>query len=113
MAVLLPYFQVGILSGEVPWEIGQKPLLEREVAYSGQAQPGLSGTTELTTLNGTRFVGSTLELWTGTVLGAIEKAAPPAMLAATVLDIGAHARCSALPGGALSIPSEGMYGAIP
>jgi hypothetical protein len=36
-----------------------------------------------------------------TVLGAIEEAAPPAMLAATVLDIGAYARCSILLGGHL------------
>ena len=79
----------------------------------GTGAAGTSGTTELTTLSGTRFVGSTWELWTGTALGAIEKVAPPAMLAATILDIGAHARCSALPGGALTTPSEGMYGAIP
>jgi hypothetical protein len=79
----------------------------------GTGAAGTSGTAELTTLSGTRFVGSTLELWTGTVLGAIEKAAPPAMLAATVLDISAHAQCSALPGGALTTPSEGMFGAIP
>jgi hypothetical protein len=58
-------------------------------------------------------VGSSLELLTGTVLGAIEKVAPPAMLAATVLDIGAHAQCSTLPGGALATSSEGMFGAIP
>jgi hypothetical protein len=57
--------------------------------------------------------GSTLELGAGVVLGAIEKAAPPAMLAATVIDIGGHANCSTLSGGALVTPSEGMYGAIP
>jgi RHS repeat-associated protein len=79
----------------------------------GTGAAGTSGTTELTTLSGTRFVGSTLELWTGTALGAIEEVAPPAMLAATLLDIGAHARCSTLAGGALVTPSEGMYGAIP
>jgi len=73
----------------------------------------MSGTTQLTTLSGTTTVGSALELGTGTVLGAIEKAAPPLMLGATILDIGAHARCSALPGGALTTPSEGMFGAIP
>jgi hypothetical protein len=79
----------------------------------GTGAAGTSGTTELITLNGTSVVGSTLELWTGAVLGAIEKAAPTAMLAATVLDVGAHAFCSALPGGALTTPSVGMYGAIP
>ncbi len=73
----------------------------------------MSGTTQLTTLSGTTTVGSALELGTGAVLGAIEKAAPPAMLAATIIDIGAHAQCSTLSGGALVTPSSGMYGAIP
>jgi len=71
----------------------------------------MSGTTQLTTLSGTTTVGSTLELGFGTVLGAVEKAAPPAMLAATITDIGAHMQCDTLPGGALVTPSEGMYGA--
>lgn len=91
---------------------------EWDIAILGKAgglfeSGAMSGTTQLTTLSGTTTVGSALELGTGDVLGAIEKAAPPAMLAATILDIGAHARCSALPDGALTTLSEGMFGAIP
>jgi hypothetical protein len=53
----------------------------------------MSGTTQLTTLSGTTTVGSTLELGTGAVLGAVEKVAPPAMAAATAVDVGAHIYC--------------------
>ncbi len=53
----------------------------------------MSGTTQLTTLSGTTTVGSTLELGTGAVLGAVEKMAPPAMALATVVDVGAHLNC--------------------
>ncbi len=73
----------------------------------------MSGTTQLTTLSGTTTVGSTLELVTEAVLGTVEAVATPAMLAATVVDIAAHANCSTMPGGALVTPSSGMYGAIP
>lgn len=73
----------------------------------------MSGTTQLTTLSGTTTVGSTLELGTEAVLGTVEAVATPAMLAATVVDIGAHANCSTMPGGALVTPSAGMGGAIP
>jgi hypothetical protein len=73
----------------------------------------MSGTTQLTTLSGTTTVGSTLELGTEAVLGALETAATPAMLAATVIDVGGHANCSTMSGGALVTPSAGMGGAIP
>ena len=73
----------------------------------------MSGTTQLTTLSGTTTVGSALELGTEGVLGAAETAATPAMVAATALDIGGHAYCSTMSGGALVTPSAGMYGAIP
>lgn len=53
----------------------------------------MSGTTQLTTLSGTTTVGSTLELGTGAVLGAIEKVATPAMIGATAIDVGAHLNC--------------------
>ena len=54
----------------------------------------MSGTTQLTTLSGTTTVGSTLELGTGAVLGAVEKVATPAMAGATVVDIMAHGTCA-------------------
>jgi len=61
----------------------------------------ISGTTQLTTLSGTTTVGSTLELGTEAVLGAVEKVAPPAMALATVVDVGAHMYCDAgVPAGA-------------
>jgi RHS repeat-associated protein len=53
----------------------------------------ISGTTQLTTLNGTTTVGSTLELGTEAALEALEKAATPAMVVATTGDIAAHMGC--------------------
>jgi len=52
------------------------------------------GTTQLTTLNGTTTVGSTLELGTEAVLEAAETAAIPLSAAATVIDVGAHQDCT-------------------
>jgi hypothetical protein len=52
------------------------------------------GTNQLTTLSGTKTVGSAPELATEGTLGAIEKVAPFAMGAATVADIMAHGTCA-------------------
>jgi hypothetical protein len=52
------------------------------------------GTNQLTTLSGTKTIGSTPELATEGTLGAIEKFATPAMALATVADIMAHGTCS-------------------
>ena len=69
----------------------------------------MSGTTQLTTLSGTTTVGSTLELGTGAVLGAVEKVAPPAMAVATAVDVGAHINCSpAEPGPSPDMPGGGL-----
>jgi RHS repeat-associated protein len=52
------------------------------------------GTNSLVTLSGETTIGSTVELWAGVGLGLIEKAAPVAMGAATLADIGAHGTCA-------------------
>ena len=52
------------------------------------------GTNQLTTLSGTKTVGSAPELATEGTLGAIEKVATPAMALATVADIIAHGTCA-------------------
>jgi RHS repeat-associated protein len=54
----------------------------------------MTGTTELTTLSGTKTVGSTLEVGTEATLGALEKFATPAMAVATATDIIAHGTCA-------------------
>jgi hypothetical protein len=58
----------------------------------------VTGTTQLTTLSGTTTVGSALELGTEAVLGAVEKAALPAMAVATAVDSrGSHVLRSCIP----------------
>jgi hypothetical protein len=52
------------------------------------------GTNQLTTLSGTKTVGSAPELATEGALGAIEKVATPAMGVATAADIMAHGTCA-------------------
>jgi hypothetical protein len=52
------------------------------------------GTNQLTTLSGTKTVGSAPELATEGALGAIEKFATPAMALATAADIVAHGTCA-------------------
>lgn len=59
--------------------------------FGSSATPG---TNQLTTLSGTKTVGSAPELATEGTLGAIEKIAPFAMGAATVADIMAHGTCA-------------------
>jgi hypothetical protein len=54
----------------------------------------MPGTNQLTTLSGTKTVGSAPELATEGTLGVIEKVAPFAMGAATVADIVAHGICA-------------------
>lgn len=48
----------------------------------------------MTTLSGTKTVGSAPELATERTLGAIEKVAAPLIAAATVADIMAHGTCA-------------------
>jgi len=52
------------------------------------------GTNQLTTLSGTKTIGSAPELAIEGTLGAIEKVATPAMALATVADIMAHGTCA-------------------
>ena len=52
------------------------------------------GTNQLTTLSGTKIVGSAPELAAEGALGAIEKVATPAMGVATAADIIAHGTCA-------------------
>jgi hypothetical protein len=52
------------------------------------------GTSQITTLSGTKVIGSGVELFTEGALGLIEKAAPFAMAAATFTDIVVHGTCA-------------------
>ena len=66
-----------------------------------------TGTTEVTTLTGTRVVGSELELAGEAGLAILEKAALPVMLAATVTDLAAHSYCFSKYGGVPPNPIAG------
>ena len=82
----------GILGGEITWRSGGVAITGKLGGLFGSG--ATPGTNQLTTLSGTKTVGSAPELATEGALGAIEKIAPFAMGAATVADIVAHGTCA-------------------